>query len=432
MADIVLLTLFVGVLLGLYLFEIPVVYALGLTSLILMWTTSIPFEPLLVAQTMVSGSNSFVLLAIPLFLQTGLLMNALGLTDVIFDFAKAIVGPIRGGLAHVNIVASIIFSGMTGTAAADAAGLGAIEYQAMRDEGYEEGFSVAVTGSSSIIGPIIPPSVPLIIYGVIAQVSIGTLFIAGLVPGLIMGVGLMVLCTVYAHRRGYERGEWWNPGEIARTGYRALPALGTPLLIIGGILGGWFTATEAGAVALFYTLLIGTVFYDALSLEEVVDSFEDGMTRTASLTFIVAAAALYGFLIRRAQLPEVLANAVMNVSTDPLVVLLLIAGVLFIVGLMLETIAAITILTPVFLPIIEQTAISPIHFGVIMIITLMIGLLTPPFGVILFVLNAVTGVSLERITRNMVPFYVPLLIALILAIVFPGVVMWLPRTMGLA
>ncbi|MDS0222360.1 TRAP transporter large permease [Haloarcula sp. S1AR25-5A] len=431
MEDIVLLTLFVGILLGLYLIEVPVVYGLGLTSLILMWTTSIPFEPLLVAQTMVSGSNSFVLLAIPLFLQTGLLMNSLGLTDVIFDFAKAIVGPIRGGMAHVNIVASIIFSGMTGTAAADAAGLGAIEYRAMRDAGYDEGFSVAVTGSSSIIGPIIPPSVPLIIYGVIAQVSIGTLFIAGLVPGLIMGLGLMVLCTIYANKRGYERGDWWSLGEIAKTGYRALPALGTPILIIGGILGGLFTATEAGAIALFYTLLIGTLFYDSLSIEELVESFNDGMTRTASLTFIVAAAALYGFLIRRAQLPEVLAEAVTTVSTDPLIILLLIAGVLFIVGLMLETIAAITILTPVFLPVIEQTAISPIHFGVVMIITLMIGLLTPPFGVILFVLNAVTGVSLERITRNMIPFYIPLLVALILAIVFPAIVLWLPKAMGL-
>lgn len=431
MADIMLLVLFVGVLLGLYLFEIPVVYALGLTSLILMWTTSIPFEPLLVSQTMVGGSNSFVLLAIPLFLQTGLLMNALGLTEVIFDFAKALIGPIRGGLAHVNIVASIIFSGMTGTAAADAAGLGAIEYRAMRDEGYDEGFSVAVTGSSSIIGPIIPPSVPLIIYGVIAQVSIGTLFIAGLVPGLIMGAGLMVLCTIYANRRGYSRGEWWSIKEIARTGYRALPALGTPILIIGGILGGFFTATEAGAIALFYTLFIGTVFYDALTWGEIVSNFEDGMTRTASLTFIVAAAALYGFLIRRAQLPELLANAVMNVSTDPLIILLLIVGVLFIVGLMLETIAAITILTPVFLPIVEQTAISPIHFGIIMVITLMIGLLTPPFGVILFVLNAVTGVSIERITRNMIPFYLPLVLALLLSVIFPGIVLWLPRTMGL-
>jgi tripartite ATP-independent transporter DctM subunit len=432
MADIVLLSLFVGVLLVLYLFEIPVVYALGLTSLILMWTTSIPFEPLLVAQTMVSGSNSFVLLAIPLFLQTGLLMNALGLTDVIFDFAKSLIGPIRGGLAHVNIVASIIFSGMTGTAAADAAGLGAIEYRAMRDEGYDQGFSVAVTGSSSIIGPIIPPSVPLIIYGVIAEVSIGTLFIAGLVPGLIMSLGLMGLCGIYAHRRGYEHGDWWSIRDIVRSCYRAFPALGTPILIIGGILGGFFTATEAGAVALFYTILVGYVFYDGFTLEELVESFEDGMTRTASLTFIVAAASLYGFLIRRAQLPEILAEAVTGVSNDPMIVLLLIAGVLFIIGLMLETIAAITILTPVFLPVVEQTAISPIHFGVVMIITLMIGLLTPPFGVILFVLNAVTGVSIERITRNMIPFYVPLLLVLLLAIVFPAIVMWLPRTIGLA
>lgn len=396
-----------------------------------MWTTSIPFEPLLVAQTMVSRSNSFVLLAIPLFLQTGLLMNALGLTDVIFDFAKAIIGPIRGGLAHVNIVASIIFSGMTGTAAADAAGLGTIEYRAMRDEGYEEGFSVAVTGSSSIIGPIIPPSVPLIIYGVIVQVSIETLFIAGLIPGLLMGLGLMLLCTFYANRHGYARGDWWSIGEITRTCYRALPALGTPKLIIGGILGGLFTATEAGAIALFYTLLIGTVFYDGFTWGKLLESFEEGMTRTASLTFIVAAASLYGFLIQRAQLPEVLAQAVTTVSTDPIIIMLLIASVLFIVGLMLETIAAITILTPVFLPIIDQTAISPIYFGVVMIITLMIELLTPPFGVILFVLNAVTGVSLERITRNMVPFYVPLLIALVLTIIFPSIVMWLPQTMGL-
>jgi len=432
MADIILLALFIGVLLGLYLIEVPVVYALGLTSLILMLTTSIPFEPLLVAQTMVSGSNSFVLLAIPLFLQTGLLMNALGLTEVIFSFAKAIVGPIRGGLAHVNIVASIIFSGMTGTAAADAAGLGAIEYKAMRDEGYGEGFSVAVTGSSSIIGPIIPPSVPLIIYGVIAQVSIGTLFIAGLVPGLVMGLGLMVLITIYANRRGYERGDWWSLGEIGRTGIRALPALGTPVLIIGGILGGWFTATEAGAIALFYTIFIGTVFYNSLTWRELVQSFEDGMTQTSSLTFIIASAALYGFLIRRAQLPEILANAVTLISTDPLIILLLIASVLFVVGLMLETIAAITILTPVFLPVIEQAAIDPIHFGIVMIITLMIGLLTPPFGVILFVLNAVTGVSLERITQNMLPFYVPLLIALVLTIIFPELVLGLPRAMGLA
>jgi tripartite ATP-independent transporter DctM subunit len=350
---------------------------------------------------------------------------------VIFDFAKAIVGPIRGGLAHVNIIASIIFSGMTGTAAADAAGLGAIEYRAMRAEGYDQGFSVAVTGSSSIIGPIIPPSVPLIIYGILAQQSIGSLFIAGIVPGAIMGVGLMALSTYYAHRNDYEGGEWWSLATIVRTGVRAIPALGTPLLIIGGILGGFFTATEAGAVALFYTLAIGWIFYGRFTFEEMVASFEDGMTRTATLTFIVAAAALYGFLVRRAQLPDILAEAVTSVSTDPLVLLLLIASVLFVVGLMMETIAAITILTPVFLPIVEQTAIDPIHFGIVMIVTLMIGLLTPPFGVILFVLNSVTGVPLEKITRSMFPFYFPLVATLIAVIVVPGIALWLPRTMGL-
>lgn len=431
MADLVLLGLFIGILLGLYLLEVPVVYALGLTSLILMLTPFIPYQPLLVAQTMVSGTNSFTLLAIPLFLQTGLLMNTMGLTDVIFDFAKSIVGPIRGGLAHVNIIASIIFSGMTGTAAADAAGLGAIEYRAMRNEGYDEGFSVAVTGSSSIIGPIIPPSVPLIIYGILARESIGTLFIAGVVPGLLMGVGLMALASYFAYKRDYTRGDWWQVSTIVRSFIRAVPALGTPVLIIGGILGGFFTATEAGAVALFYTLFVGYAFYGGFALTQLHETFENGMTQTASLTFIIAAATLYGFLIRRAQLPEVLAESITSLSSDPMVLLFLIAFVLFIVGLMIETIAAITILTPVFLPIVEQTAIDPIHFGIVMIMTLMIGLLTPPFGVVLFVLNSVTEVPFERITRSMVPFYVPLLLTLIVIIAFPSLVLWLPRTMGL-
>lgn len=432
MVELILLGLFIAILLGLYILEVPVVYALGLTSLILMFTPFIPYQPLLVAQTMVSGTNSFTLLAIPLFLQTGLLMNTMGLTDVIFDFASAVVGPIRGGLAHVNIIASLIFSGMTGTAAADAAGLGAIEYRAMRDEGYDEGFSVAITGSSSIIGPIIPPSVPLIIYGILAQESIGSLFIAGIIPGLLMGVGLMALASYFAYKNDYPRGDWWALGDIGRTFVRALPALGTPILIIGGILGGLFTATEAGAIALFYTLFVGSVFYGGFSFSGLRDTFEDGMTQTASLTFIIAAATLYGFLIRRAQLPDILAEALTSLSSDPLVLLLLITAVLFIVGLMLETIAAITILTPVFLPIIEQTTIDPIHFGIVMVMTLMIGLLTPPFGVVLFVLQSVTGVPFEQIARSMVPFYLPLVLTVLVIIVIPDLVLWLPRAMGLA
>ncbi len=429
--DMVLITLFIIVLLALYLVGIPVAFALGLTSLILMLTPMVSYSPELVAQTLVRGADSFVLLAIPLFLLTGLYMNSFGLTGIIFDFAEEMVGPVRGGIAHVNILASIMFSGMTGTAAADAAGLGAIEYEAMQDAGYEKGFSVAVTGSSSIIGPIIPPSVPLIIYGVLAQVSIGVLFIAGIVPGLIMGGTLLVLCTYYAHAHGYERGAWWSLPEIWESFKAAAPALGTPALIIGGLLGGLFTATEAGAVALFYTLFVGYVFYGGVENGDFLETAYEGAVTTAALTFIVASATLYGFLIRRAQLPDALAEAVIGVTSDPTALLLLITVVLLIVGLMMETIAAITILTPVFLPVIEAANIDPIHFGVVMILTLMIGLLTPPFGIILFILEKVTDVELERIMQSMVPFYIPLLLILLLVVVLPGLTLWLPEFVGL-
>ncbi|WP_222914802.1 TRAP transporter large permease [Natrinema sp. SYSU A 869] len=429
--DLVLIALFIIVLLVLYLIGIPVAFALGLTSLILMLTPMVSYSPELVAQTLVSGADSFVLLAIPLFLLTGLYMNSFGLTNIIFDFAEEMIGPIRGGIAHVNILASLLFSGMTGTAAADAAGLGAIEYEAMQDAGYEKGYSAAVTGSSAIIGPIIPPSVPLIMYGVLAQVSIGVLFIAGIVPGLIMGATLLLLCTYYAYSHGYERGTWWSLPDIWRSFKAAAPALGTPVLIIGGLLGGFFTATEAGAVALFYTLFVGYVFYGGVENGDFIETTYEGVVTTAALTFIVASATLYGFLIRRAQLPDALAEAVVGVTGDPTVLLLMIVGVLLIVGLMMETIAAITILTPVFLPVINVAGIDPIHFGIVMILTLMIGLLTPPFGIILFILEKVTDVGLERIMRSMVPFYIPLLIILLLVAVLPSLTLWLPKLVGL-
>jgi len=429
--EMLLLLLFIGILLVLYLAGVPVAFALGLTSLALMLTPLVSYNQELIAQTMVSGSDSFVLLAIPLFLLTGLYMNSFGLTEIIFDFAEEMIGPIRGGIAHVNVFASILFSGMTGTAAADAAGLGAIEYKAMQDAGYKKGYSAAVTGSSSIIGPIIPPSVPLIIYGILAQVSIGALFIAGIVPGLLMGISLLIMCTYYAHKHEYEQGDWWSLSGILGSFKNAAPALGTPVLIIGGLLGGLFTATEAGAVALFYTLFVGYVFYGGTEEEGFIETTYEGLVTTAALTFIVASATLYGFLVRRAQLPDALASAVVGLSNDPTLLLLVITVVLLVVGLMMETIAAITILTPVFLPVINVAGIDPIHFGIVMVLTLMIGLLTPPFGIVLFILEKVTDAELEQIMRSIIPFYIPLVLLLIFVIVLPVLTLWLPELVGL-
>ena len=431
MIDLLVAFLFIGILLFLYLIGVPIAFSIVLTCLLLMLSPLIRYEPQLIVQGMIGGIDSFVILAIPLFLLTGMYMNMYHLTHIIFDFAAEVVGPIKGGIAHVNVVASILFSGMTGAATADAAGLGTIEYEAMNKRGYRDGFSVAVTGSSSIIGPIIPPSIPIIFYGILAQESIGALFIAGIIPGIMLGVILLLMCTIYAHLHNYERGEWWSATRFTKAFVRAAPALGTPVLIIGGLLTGYFTATEAGAVALFYTVFVGEVFYGGVSRKAFFETTYEGFVTTASLTFIIAAAALYGFMIRRAQIPRNLGEAIVGLSGEPLVILFLIVGVLLLVGLMMETLAAIAILVPIFLPIITEVGIDPLHFGIVMVLTLMIGLLTPPFGIILFILEKVTGVPLETIMKSILPFYVPLLVVLLLLILFPDLVLVLPRATGL-
>lgn len=425
-SELVLIGAFVGVLVVYFLTGVPVAFALGLTSITLMiLPLGPPFNFEIIGSRIYQGMNSFVLLAIPFFMLAGRLMNEGGATEPLFDFARAIVGDVRAATGHVNIVASMIFSGMTGVAVADAAGLGTVEYRAMRDEGYDEGFSVAITGSSSIIGPIIPPSLPLVIYGILAGVSIGQLFIGGIIPGVLLGLSLMLIVAYYARRKQYPGGETRDFSRIVETGKVSLPALFTPIIIIGGIILGVFTATEAAAVASVYALAIGHFWYGGLNLEKTYIIFRSTMVDTAALVLIVAIANLYGYLLIVAGIPQALTAAVTSLSTDPTVVLFLLIALLIVIGTMLETIAALTVFVPVLLPLIEAVGIDPLHFGIVMVLTLMIGLLTPPFGVILFVLERITDVDVERIVRSMLPFYVPLFAALIIIALVPETVTWL-------
>jgi len=415
--------LFLGTLLLLYALGVSVGIAMGATCVVVMLS---PFgrglNPGLIAQQLLFGLNSFTLLAIPFYLLLGRLMNRIGMTQRIFALANSLVGQFRGGIAHVNIVASMIFSGMSGLAVADAAGLGRVEYTAMREQGYEKDISLGVTGSSAIIGPIIPPSVPIIIYAVLAEESIGELFLGGIVPGILIGIFLMALVFLFVYLRGYESDDTFDLGDCWKSLKEAVFPLFAPILIIGGILSGTFTATEAGAIAVVYTILLGMFVYDELSLRGLFEELQYGMVETFSLTFIVGVASLYGLVALQLQLPIMMAESITNFSSDPTVVILLLVGLLLVVGTFMETIAAITILVPIFLPILEITGIDPLHFGIVMILTLMLGLLTPPFGVILFVLEKVTDATLEEAMKAVLPYYVPILLVLLITIFVPEIV----------
>jgi tripartite ATP-independent transporter DctM subunit len=420
MVAVLFISVFVMLIIG-----VPIAISLGGASMLWVYISQL-VPDFIIIQRMVGGVNSFPLLAVPFFILAGNLMNAAGLTTHIFAFARSIVGWMRGGLGHVNVGASIIFAGMSGAAVADAGGLGTIEIKAMTDAGYEKDISVAITAASSTIGPIIPPSLPLVIYGVIAQASIGRLFIAGIVPGLMMGVSLMVLIAWYARKRNYPRDARFSMRVMLGSLWSGLPSLLTPVIIIGGIAFGVFTPTEAAVAASAYTLILGTLVYRTLSFKKIIQVSLDTLETTAIILLIVAGAAIFAWILTRLRIPAQFASLLLSITQNPLLLLLLLNLVLFVVGFFMETIAAITILVPVLLPIALQIGVDPVHFGIFMILNLMIGLLTPPVGMVLYVLSRVAKIPFERCAKATAVFIIPLAVVLLLVTFIPALSLWLP------
>lgn len=405
---------------------VPVAISLAGSSLIYVMLEGV--QPhLVVLHRMIGGIDSFPLLAIPFFIMAGSLMNSCGITNRIYDFALALVGWLKGGLGHVNVVGSVIFAGMSGTAVADAGGLGNIEIRAMRDHGYSVDFAVGVTGASSTIGPIIPPSLPFVIYGVMANASIGKLFAAGVIPGLVMALTMMIMVTWYAHTRGWHRDAKFSIVALWRTFKRAFLPLLTPIILVGGMTTGIFTPTEAAIAATAYAIVLGMAIYRTLSFRKLVKVSLETAETTALILLIVGGASIFGYLITLTKVTDNVSALVLSITTTPWMILLLVNVFLLIVGCFMETIAAITILVPVLLPLMDKIGVDPVHFGLVMVLNLMIGLLTPPVGMVLYILARVSGISFERTTRACLPFLIPLLVSLGLVTYWPAMVMFLPN-----
>jgi tripartite ATP-independent transporter DctM subunit len=433
---ILCITLIILIVLGL-----PIALALAGSSMIyIVLSGTVP--GIAVIHRMVNGVDSFPLLAVPFFIMAGNLMNSAGITKRIYDFATALFAWLRGGLGHVNVAGSVIFAGMSGTAVADAGGLGTIEIKAMRDHGYSTRFAVGITAASSTIGPIIPPSLPLVIYGVSANASIDRLFIGGIVPGLIMALCLSVAVFIYAHKYGIGRDARFSIAAIVTTFQYAFLPLMTPVIIIGGMMAGLFTPTEAAIFACAYSLALGTIIaatvnavagrriYPVMSMKQFVRVSFDTIETTAVVLFIVAGASIFGWCLTESRATDALGAWIISVANTPMSFLLLVNVFLLIVGCFMETIAAITILVPVLLPVALKLGIDPVHFGLIMVLNLMIGLLTPPVGMVLYVLARVANISFEETVKAVWPFIIPLLAVLLIITVFPQTVLWLPNQLA--
>ncbi|MBA8899376.1 MULTISPECIES: TRAP transporter large permease [unclassified Phyllobacterium] len=464
--------LLVGSFLVLMIIGVPVAISMAVASVLYLVLYGVAPD-IIVAQRMIAGVESFPLLAVPFFILAGNLMNSAGVTGRIYAFAVALVGWMKGGLAQVNIIGSVVFSGMSGTALADAAGIGTIEIKAMKDHGYPIEAAVGVTAASATLGPIFPPSLPFVIYGMMANVSIGALFMAGIMPGVVMTVLMMLTVAIFAYVYKWGSDAPFEMKQLLEAGleilvvfsipviiyiatllgfsvnvsvgiallillavdwyfdFSAVMALMTPVILIGGMTMGWFTPTEAAVAAVLWSLFLGLVRYRTMTLASLAKASFDTIETTASVLFIVTAASVFAWLLTVSQAAQLLSATILSITDNKWVFLILVNLLMLFVGCFLDTIAAITILVPILLPLVLKFDIDPVHFGLIMTLNLMIGLLHPPLGMVLFVLSRVAKLSVERTTMAILPWLVPLFIALIAITFIPAITLWLPTQLGL-
>lgn len=402
---------------------IPVAFSLGCSVLYYFIASSIPLITL--PQKMFGGMNSFVLLCVPGFILAGNLMNQGGITYRIIDFANSLVGHIRGGLGQANIVASMVFAGISGTATADSASLGAILIPAMEREGYDTDFSCAVTAASSCIGPIIPPSLPMIVAGTLTGLSVTKLFVAGVVPGLMLGFGMMLVCGSISRKRSYPKRKQQGWPERRKAFFGAFWALLMTVIILYGIMGGICTPTEASILAVVYALIVGTLVYRELPIKEIPVIVRESACTTTSILMLIGFANVFAWVLSREQIPTLVANAMLGLTQNKYLILLMINILLLFVGTFMETNAALAILFPTLLGVATKVGVDPIHFAIITVLNLVLGLITPPVGVCLFITSTVGKISLGKVAKAVLPFLAVNLMVLMLVTYCPALTLWL-------
>jgi len=420
------IVLLIVLLLTLIFFSVPVPFAIILASLVFIIRSEF-MSTFLVVQRSFAGINSFVLLAVPLFLMTGLTMNETGVTNKLINLANALVGRFKGGLAHVNILVSMFFAGISGSSSADTAGIGSILIPAMIKRGYSKEFTVVVTAASSTLGNIIPPSIIAILYASTAGISVGGLFLAGIIPGIMIALGQMSISYIFAIKYGYGGEQKKSTKEILIAFKEAILPLLTPIIILYGIFGGLFTATEAAVIAATYSLVLSGVVYKNLTLKKLIKILEETVKLTAPILFCIATASVLGYVVAILKMPEILKNYIAIYIHSPLLYFLFSFVILIIVGFFMDAAPAILILVPIMAPIAISYGINPVHYGIIVVATLALGLITPPYGLCLLLACSIANISLERTLKVLIIFVITMALIIIFCILFPDVILLIPR-----